>query len=151
VSITDVTEPHPVCEGVRIDVRFRTLADLAEKNRDGQIETDPEGNERYAWNAARASQLIESLILGLPVPPIYLVDNGPYLAVIDGVQRIGAIFRFLDDRYGLCALRTLAHLNGRRFSDLPDEMQAQLAATQIRSLEIFDGSGRNAFATIANA
>lgn len=52
----------------------------------------------YVWNQAEASRLIESLLLGLPVPGVFLAkeNNSNKLSVIDGQQRLKSLFFFYD-------------------------------------------------------
>lgn len=54
----------------------------------------------YVWNINRASRLIESLIMGLPVPPIFLFEEGrDKFLVIDGQQRLMSIYYFVKRRF----------------------------------------------------
>src|SRR5439155_1955031 len=53
----------------------------------------------YVWDLARASKLVESLILGLPVPQIFLYEEGRNsFLVIDGQQRLMSIYYFIKER-----------------------------------------------------
>src|SRR5438552_10510579 len=60
----------------------------------------PGFQRNYVWDAVRASKLIESLILGLPVPQVFLyeVDRNRFL-VIDGQQRLMTIYFFVKQRF----------------------------------------------------
>ena len=68
---------------------------------DGEIIL-PEFQRGYVWKPAQASRLIESFLLGLPVPPVYLYGKYRSLErlVIDGQQRLKSVFYFLEGRFG---------------------------------------------------
>ncbi len=78
-----------------------TLEVLVEKWRKNDIKV-PTLQRGYVWNQAKASKLIESFLLGLPVPPVFLYqdrkDNS--LLVIDGHQRLRSIFYFFTGLFG---------------------------------------------------
>ncbi len=60
----------------------------------------PGFQRNYVWNIGRASRLIESLILGLPVPQIFLFEHGRNtFLVIDGQQRLMSIYYFIKQRF----------------------------------------------------
>src|SRR5216684_4576176 len=60
----------------------------------------PGFQRNYAWDLGRASKLIESLILGLPVPQIFLYEAGRNeFLVIDGQQRLMSIYYFIKQRF----------------------------------------------------
>jgi hypothetical protein len=73
-----------------------TLEVLVEKWKTGDVEVPP-FQRRFVWTQAQASKLIESFLLGLPVPPIYLyaMQNNKFL-VVDGQQRLTSIAYFFD-------------------------------------------------------
>src|SRR3972149_3218475 len=60
----------------------------------------PGFQRNYVWDIKRASKLIESLIIGLPVPQIFLYeeDKNRFL-VIDGQQRLMSIYYFIKQRF----------------------------------------------------
>lgn len=91
------------------------------------IDIAPSYQRRARWNDSQRSRLIESLILNVPVPPIYLFerDYNEY-EVIDGRQRLESVFEFLNDDFSLKGLEYWAELNGLKFSDLPKVLQKGL-------------------------
>lgn len=92
------------------------------------LEIDPDFQRRDRWDNKRRSQLIESFLLNIPVPPIYLSseESGPY-QVIDGKQRITAVHSFLENGFKLIGMKVLTELNGLTFSDLPPQIIQKLA------------------------
>jgi len=93
----------------------------------GNIELTPNFQRRDAWNIQKKSRLIESLILGLPVPQIVLAERdnvkGKFI-VLDGKQRLSSIFQFYGgsgsthDNFKLTELEILKKLNGSSYEDL---------------------------------
>lgn len=96
----DEQESLPVYEILTYPADY-TLEVLVEKWAKKQI-TVPSLQRGYVWNQTQASKLIESFLLGLPVPPVFLYqrrkDNA--LLVIDGHQRLRTIFYFFSGLFG---------------------------------------------------
>ena len=84
------------------------------------IDVKPEFQRRERWTNRQASALIESFLLNIPVPPVYLAeeDFGRY-AVIDGKQRISAIRDFMRGDLALSGLTRFEEIDGMKFRDLP--------------------------------
>jgi len=74
------------------------------------------------WKADRSSQLIESIIMNVPIPPLYFAeeDSGKWL-VIDGLQRLIAIKTFFENEYRLKELEIISELENLKFKDLPSK------------------------------
>lgn len=91
------------------------------------IDLDPKYQRRERWEVDRQSELIESFLLNVPVPPIYLAeeDYGIY-TIIDGKQRITAVSDFLNNGFALHGLEEFPELNGSRFRELPKSLQSAL-------------------------
>ncbi len=91
------------------------------------INISPAYQRRLRWNSKKKSLLIESFLLNIPVPPIYLfeTDYNAY-EVIDGQQRLDAISSFLSNDYALTGLEYWQEFNKRRFNDLPKVLQRGL-------------------------
>jgi uncharacterized protein DUF262 len=66
--------------------------------RDGRIILNPEWQRSFVWKPRKQKALIESLLLGLPIPSFLLYRDGGKLYVIDGRQRLETISRFTHDR-----------------------------------------------------
>jgi hypothetical protein len=89
----------------------------------GAIDLKPGFQRRERWTPEKQSALIESFLLNVPVPPIYLAeeDDGTYTA-IDGKQRLRAISDFIENRFALKKLERLTEAEGFRFEALPPEL-----------------------------
>lgn len=107
------------------DFSLRTITDMVDNH---SIDIAPHYQRRERWNLSKQSSLIESFILNVPVPPIYLSedDYGTY-SVIDGKQRITSIRSYLNDEYKLNDLSKFPELNGVFYSDLPQKIKNALS------------------------
>jgi hypothetical protein len=92
--------------------------------RPGWMDVRPHYQRRRRWDAARQSKLIESFIMNIPVPPlfVYEADLAKY-EVMDGQQRITAIRDFYSNELRLKGLEQWPELNGRNYSKLPSEIR----------------------------
>jgi len=91
------------------------------------IDTSPDYQRRLRWTNKKRSLLIESFLLNIPVPPIFLFerDYNEY-EVIDGRQRLDTIREFLANNFSLIGLEYWPELNHHRFNDLPLVLQRGL-------------------------
>jgi hypothetical protein len=103
------------------DLSLATLAQMVESN---AIDIRPEFQRRERWNLDKRSALIESILLNIPIPPLYLAEDdfGSY-SVIDGKQRLSAITDFISDRYSLAHLSRFPEISGFTYSLLPPPLQ----------------------------
>ena len=95
--------------------------------------------QRYdgIWSTKNRSLFIESIILNIPIPSIYLSeDSKGTLIVIDGRQRLSTLFDFMEDRFKLTGLTILSHLNGKKYSKLNGEFSKYKTKIEDRSLHI---------------
>lgn len=117
----------------------------------GNIDLQPGFQRRAAWDDTRKSRLIESIIVGMPVPNIVLAENkdhrGRFL-VIDGKQRLLAINEFIKGTYALRGLDIRADLNGKSFQTLPPEDREFLENSTLRSTLIKNWTDENFLYTI---
>ncbi|MEN9610068.1 MAG: hypothetical protein RLZZ628_882 [Bacteroidota bacterium] len=93
----------------------------------------PQEHRRFFWDEKRQSGFIESLLIGLPVLPIFALETkAGRLAVLDGMQRLTTLERFLDNQLILNQLNQLTLLNGFQFQDLPLSRQRRFKTREIR-------------------
>jgi hypothetical protein len=101
----------------------------------------PSYQRRYVWTDKLASRLIESIILNVPIPPIFLSQNEEFeFDVIDGQQRIYSIFRFYDNQFPLRDLEVATELNGLRFFELPQKTRRQIETHTVRCVYVTNES-----------
>lgn len=91
------------------------------------IDLEPQYQRRSRWDNKKRSLLIESLLLNIPIPPIFLfeIEYGQY-EVVDGRQRLETLKDFLDNLFPLKNLTFWKELNGKRFKELPIIIQRGL-------------------------
>ncbi len=114
-----------------------TLSNILEMYNDGDIIPQPEYQRDYVMDDKKASKLIESILLLIPIPTIYLCEESDNtLSVIDGQQRITSFIRYLSNDFKLCGLEELKELNGKYFKELEKEYQRAIRQTTIHSIVI---------------
>lgn len=106
------------------DLSLQSISDMVDS---GAIDVSPRYQRRERWGLEKNSGLIESFLLNIPVPPIYLAEDeyGVY-SVIDGKQRVTAINKFLRGEFSLSGLDKFVELEGNGFKDLPDSLSNAL-------------------------
>ena len=99
----------------KIDLPWLTLKTQI----DQQIDLRPEFQRRDRWNDEKRSRFIESVIMNVPVPPVFLGEEryGQYV-VLDGRQRLTAAYRFLNNQLRLEGLQVWSELNGLTYEEI---------------------------------
>lgn len=79
----------------------------------------PDFQRGLVWNVKQKSELIESILMGIPLPLIYVKEDekGVYI-IVDGKQRLDTLFSFINNEFSLRRLTILKDKNGCRFDDL---------------------------------
>lgn len=109
----------------------------------------PQYQRKYVWTIKQASVLVESFLLGLPVPPLflYVTDENKY-EVIDGQQRLLSMMYYLDGYFGepdkkgrrqvfrLTGLSERSPFRSKRFDDLEEPHQRKLRSSVLRAINI---------------
>jgi hypothetical protein len=125
-----------------VDYNLSTLSSLVH---DGQIDLNPHYQRRLRWSNEKKSRLIESFLLNVPVPPVFLNEDdiGTY-SVIDGKQRLSTVDDYFRGRFSLSGLVVFPEINGARFSQLPSALQSALRTrSTIRAIVILRQSDRD--------
>jgi hypothetical protein len=110
----------------------------------------PPYQREFVWNDENQSQFIESVVMGLPIPMMFLAEaeDGTF-EIVDGAQRIQTLDRFVAGDLMLGGLKKLDTLNGFRFSDLPETQRNKFTSRALRLVildqETTDESRRNLF------
>lgn len=85
---------------------------------------DPEYQRRHRWSTEKKSRLIESFLINVPVPPVFLYERDlARFEVMDGRQRLTALSDFYADKFPLTGLQYWADLDGRTYSKLPSKVR----------------------------
>ncbi|MBD9544858.1 DUF262 domain-containing protein [Ensifer sp. ENS04] len=138
------TEPEEVDETLVIDRPFdpsKIKVTTEKKNIDllvrridhGEVDLAPEFQRRArVWAVHRRSQLIESLLLRIPLPVFYVsADAMDNWAVVDGLQRITTIYDFVKGDFSLSGLEYLTTLDGMSYADLDRSMKRRIEETEL--------------------
>lgn len=95
----------------------------------------PDFQRRHRWDRVKQSRLIESFIINIPIPPIFLYERDfSVYEVMDGLQRITAIIEFYQDVYPLEGLTEWSELNGLRYSQLPQQVKKGIDRRYLSSI-----------------
>ena len=136
---------------VRYDIRELTIEIIVskyQKGRDYDPEMDkaeqskffsslwiPEYQRDFTWDEQRQSRFIESVLLGLPIPLIFVAENeNSVWEIVDGSQRIRTLNAFMNNKLVLQDLEKLNTLNGFRFKDLDPSRQGKFKDLPIRMI-----------------
>lgn len=120
------------------DIRDFTIDYLVEQFREGMFYI-PSYQREFIWRESNKMRFIESVLLGLPIPFMFLADTDDgRLEIVDGAQRIQTLEAFLTDDILLKKLDKLPLLNGFRFSDLPVPQQRKFKNRALRLIILED-------------
>jgi hypothetical protein len=105
---------------------------------------DPEYQRRHRWNVERKSRLIESFLMNVPVPPVFLYERDlARCEVMDGRQRLTALSEFYADKFELKGLQYWTELNGRTYSTLPSKVKDGIDRRYISSIILLTETASN--------
>ena len=113
----------------------------------GRLLLRMEYQRSYVWDDAKASRLVESLLLNVPIPVCYFAENEDgTLEVVDGQQRLQSIWRFISskapdaERLTLRGMTVLSELNDARFDRLSSRDQRRIQNRTVRCIVITEDS-----------
>lgn len=101
----------------------------------GNYKLDPDYQRRHRWTTGQKSRLIESFIMNVPVPPIFLYeyDYNRY-EVMDGLQRLTAVKEFYINSFALAGLEYWRELEGMTYSRLPSRIKDGISRRYLSSI-----------------
>jgi len=117
----------PVTSDLDIREDPQSIFQFMRKLDQGNLIINPEFQRKVVWPIDKQSKFIESVILNLPLPPIYINQrrDGKYI-LIDGLQRTSTLHRFINNQFKLITLQALPKLNDKLFSDLDEQLRAKI-------------------------
>jgi Protein of unknown function DUF262 len=134
---------------IRFEVIDFSAGELIRLHQDSEINIQPAFQRMFRWSPEQQSRLIESMLLGLPIPQIVLFQREDgVLELIDGLQRVSSIIRFITGRTPheavedqeqttvLVGCDILPSLNGKMFTDLEPVLQLELKRKTLRAVVI---------------
>lgn len=105
----------------------------------------PAYQRQFVWSKARQSKFVESVMLGLPIPYIFISNLPKEISedegraeIVDGSQRIRTLSAFVNNSLQLVDLEKLDKLNGFKFADLELSRQRKFNRQPIRVIELSD-------------
>jgi hypothetical protein len=109
-----------------------SIGELVSMYRDEELDINPDFQRKFRWTLQQRSRLIESILIGVPLPSVFVYQNSKGIwEVVDGVQRLSTIFEFmgeLKDDSGrildpsiLSKTKMLPSLEGVTWKNLPKE------------------------------
>lgn len=102
---------------------------------EGDIIPQPDYQRDYVMDEKTASRLVESVLMNIPIPTVYLCEerDGTF-SIIDGQQRMTSFVRYLKNEFSLKGLEELSELNGKKFADLEKSLQRTLKSCTLNSI-----------------
>lgn len=121
-----------------------TLHHLQSSLRDSSyINMSPGYQRRARWDRKKKSLLIESILLNVPIPPLFLFEaEYNQYEVMDGRQRLETIFEFLDNGFALTGLEYWPEINTKRFRDLPEAIRRGLLRRTVSAVVLLAETAR---------
>jgi len=105
------------------------------------INLRPEYQRRLRWSDKQKSLLIESLLLNVPIPPVFLYESElARYEVMDGQQRLSTVSEYLSNEFPLTGLENLGFLRGKRYRELPPRIRRGLDRASISAIVLLHES-----------
>ena len=125
-------------ENIRVSTRSFSLRNMIDLITEGGLDLAPDFQRLHVWGPVQKVQLIESVLLQIPLPAFYFAeDTTGVMQVVDGVQRLSTINDFVTGDpsrgggFALIGLEYLSDVKGKRFNDLPAVWKRRIHNTQI--------------------
>jgi hypothetical protein len=132
-----------------------SVRELVRMFSEGELSIAPSYQRKYRWSPDVASTFVESVFLGLPIPPIFVATNDNFeWEVVDGLQRISTLIMFLaeDDSHiakigrksplSLEGLDKLSQLNGVTYGEMPISIQRYFGRQPLQVISLTDKSDK---------
>ena len=127
-----------------LDISYSELMSLHEED---ELIISPEYQRLFRWTPGQRSRLIESILVELPIPQFFVVENdNGILELVDGLQRISSVFHFVNpsllnwdqppDPLELTDCDLVPELNGKTFNCLPLQLRLHIKRATIRMVMI---------------
>jgi hypothetical protein len=120
---------------------LNTIASILETSK---YKLNPEYQRRHRWSTVQKSRLIESLIMNVPVPAVFLYEyEFSQYEVMDGLQRLTAINEFYKNKFALEGLEKWTELNTRTYSTLPEKVREGIDRRYLSSVILLKETAKN--------
>ncbi|MDY0280540.1 MAG: DUF262 domain-containing protein [Salinivirgaceae bacterium] len=110
----------------------------------GDYNLNPEFQRRKRWSTTKQSRLVESFIMNVPIPPIFLYEVAySQYEVMDGLQRLTAINEFYSNKFALTGLDQWSELNGMYYNTLPEQVRRGIDRRYLSSIILLQETARD--------
>lgn len=131
------TTDYPL-DDIMVRSETRAVGEVVKRIRRQRFFMAPAFQRDFVWKPAAQSKLIESCIMRIPLPVLYVAEGSDgRIVVVDGLQRLTTFVRFINDELKLTGLGEGHPLEGKRYSELPVNLQERVEDTQL-TLYILD-------------
>lgn len=125
---------------IKYDLRDFTVDYLVDQFGEGLFYI-PEYQREFVWPEKHRSKFIESILLGFPIPMLFVADmEDGNLEIVDGAQRIQTLVQFLNNDLKLNEVTLLTALKGFKFEDLPAAQQKKFRTRALRMIVLEGGT-----------
>lgn len=135
---------------VRTDSLDMSIGELISLNEQGELIIQPDFQRLFRWSLHQQSRLVESVLLQLPIPAIFLIEREDgRLELIDGLQRLSSLIHFIspskimEGHLVLDGCDLVTELNGLKFEELPLTLRLKLKRTAVRTIIVKRQSSQN--------
>jgi hypothetical protein len=125
-------------ESIRVSTKSFSIRNMLDAMDEDSLDLAPDFQRLQVWNPVQKAQLIESILLQIPLPAFYFAEDAEgMLRVVDGLQRLSTVRDFVrggsdgGGGFELSGLEYIADVAGMRFADLPPLWQRRIFNTQI--------------------
>lgn len=115
----------------------KSISDLVRMIADSDIDLTPDFQREYVWDNKKASLLVESILINVPIPIVYAAEEqNDTWTIVDGLQRLNSLKRFFDNEFKLNGLEVLTELNKLDYKSLDSQYTRMLRNGLIRVVVI---------------
>lgn len=135
--LPDEMSAYPL-DDIMVRKDTRNVGDVVKRIEAGRYSMNPDFQRDFVWKPDKQSKLIESCVMRIPLPVLYVAEGEDgRITVVDGLQRLSTFQAFLTNKLKLTGLGRDHPLEGKRFADLPINLQERIEDTQL-TLYILD-------------
>jgi hypothetical protein len=145
-----INEINDAKQHVKTDGYKMSIGELVNLYRDGEIKLDPAFQRLFRWEDEQKTKLIESILIGIPVPEIFVAQKSDSTwHVVDGVQRLSTLFQLAGvlDGYSPLSLKSCKYvpsLEGQTWKTLPDDIQRLVKRSKLNISILMTGGSDEA-------
>ncbi|WP_211305490.1 DUF262 domain-containing protein [Xenorhabdus cabanillasii] len=125
-------------QNIKTDGYSMSIGELINLYRDEELKLDPAFQRLFRWNNEQKTKLIESILIGIPIPEIFVAQksDGTW-HVVDGVQRLSTLLQLTGnlpdkEKLTMTSCKYIPSLVGKKWNDLPIETQRELKRTKLK-------------------